>query len=341
MRQGPVERALVGSRELEEAGFEGIGDAPEERPPPRRRVPGVAALPRARLGCEQVQHHGGHERPREEVAGEHREDDGHRQRREQRPAYSGEEQDRHEDDTDRQGRDERRRRDLRRSVEDGLPQRLAQVQLAVIVLDFDRRVVHEDADGQRQPTQRHHVEGLVQDLEHDDRGQDRQRDRCDDDQCAPPGAKEQQDHQPRQATGDQSFVDHPGDGRPDEDALVEQEVHLEARRQARQDLRHQLARLAHDRQGRGAAVAQDGQQGRVAPVAPHQVRLGIEPVVHERDISDVHRGPIHVADGDLVQVIQDLRAAVDRDVVLAHPDLRRAGGQDDVLSQDRVAHVLR
>src|SRR2546430_7832329 len=45
--------------------------------------------------------------------------------------------------------------------------------------------------------------------------------------------------------------------RPDEDALVEQEVDLEARGQAGQNLRHQLARLVHDRQSRGAAVAQD------------------------------------------------------------------------------------
>jgi len=62
---------------------------------------------------------------------------------------------------------------------------------------------------------------------------------------------------------------------------------------------HQLPRLIHNRQGRVAAVAQDGQQDGVAPVASDEVRLGIEPVVDEGDISDVHRGPVRVPDGIL------------------------------------------
>ena len=136
-------------------------------------------------------------------------------------------------------------------------------------------------------------------------------------------------------------MQYAGDGGPDEDALVEQEVDLEARRQAGQNLGHQLARLVHDRQGRRAAVAQDRQQRGVAPVAADKVRLGTEPVVNERDIADVHHGPIRVADGNVVQLIQKLRAAVGRDVVLAGPDLRGAGRQDDVLSQNRVGDILR
>ena len=79
----------------------------------------------------------------------------------------------------------------------------------------------------------------------------------------------------------------------------------------------------------------------MAPVAPHQVRLRLEPVVDKRDITDIHRCPIHVADGDVVQFVQDLRAAIHRDVVLAHSYLRRAGRQDDVLINDRIADVLR
>jgi len=49
---------------------------------------------RPRFGRQQIQHHGRDERPREEVAGEHREDDGHPERREQRPTHSAEEHDR-------------------------------------------------------------------------------------------------------------------------------------------------------------------------------------------------------------------------------------------------------
>ncbi len=200
---------------------------------------GVAAV-RPRFGRQQIQHHRRDERPREEIAGEHREDDGHPQRREQRPPHPPEKHDRHEHDADRQGRDERGRRHLRRPVEDGLPQGLAQVHLAMVVLDLDGSVVHQDAHRQRHPAQRHHVEGLVQDLEHDDGGQDRQGDRRDDDQGAPPGPQEQQDHERGQAARDRPFADDPGDGRAHEDALVEQEVDLEARRQAGQNLGHQL-----------------------------------------------------------------------------------------------------
>ena len=139
-----------------------------------------------------------------------------------------------------------------------MPEWLAQVHVAMVVLDLHGGIVHQDAHGQRHSAQRHHVERLVQDVEHEDGGQDRQRDRRDDDQGAPPGSQEQQDHQPRQAAGDHPFVEDSRDGRPHEDALVKQEVDLEARRQAGQDLGHQLARLGHHRQRRGAAIAQDG-----------------------------------------------------------------------------------
>ena len=55
--------------------------------------------------------------------------------------------------------------------------RLAHVEVAVDVLDLDRRVVDQDADRQRQPAERHDVDRLPQRAQHDDRAQDRQRDR--------------------------------------------------------------------------------------------------------------------------------------------------------------------
>ena len=79
----------------------------------------------------------------------------------------------------------------------------------------------------------------------------------------------------------------------------------------------------------------------MAPVTPDEVRLRTEPVVDEGDVLHMDHGSIHVPNGDIVQVIEDLRAAVDRDVVFAHPDFRRACGQDDVLSEDRIGDVLR
>ena len=333
VRQRPVQDSLVAGREPPEAGLEAVGDTSEERRPLRRVMACLPALSCARLRRQQIQHHGGHERAREEIAGEHGEDDGHRQRREQRAPHTAQEEDRHEHDADRQRRDERGRGHLGRAVEDGPPQRFAELHLTVIVLDFDGGVVHEDADGQRHPAQRHHVQRLVQDLEHDDRGQDRERDRRDDDQRAPPRPQEQQDHHRGEAGRDGPLADDARDGRPNEHALIEQEVDL-------QDLGHQRARAAHHRQRRRAAAAEDRQQHRVAAVAADEVRLGIEPVVDEGDVRHGQQGAVQVADGDLVQVVQDFGAAVDGDVVLTRSDLGRAGRQDDVLGQDRIRHVL-
>ena len=73
-----------------------------------------------------------------------------------------EEHHRDEHDADRQRRDERRPGDLHGPVEDRLPQRLAQAEVAVDVFDLHRRVVDQDADRQRQAAERHHVERVAQ-----------------------------------------------------------------------------------------------------------------------------------------------------------------------------------
>ena len=54
----------------------------------------MTRLPAFSCAClrrQEVQHHGRDERAREEIAGEHGEDDGHRQRSEQRPADTAQE----------------------------------------------------------------------------------------------------------------------------------------------------------------------------------------------------------------------------------------------------------
>ena len=104
----------------------------------------------------------GHERAREEVRRQHREDDRQRERREQILRRAGEEHDRHEDDADAQRRDERGHGDLLRAVEDRPLRRLALCQVAVDVLDLDRGVVDQDADRERQAAQRHHVQRLAE-----------------------------------------------------------------------------------------------------------------------------------------------------------------------------------
>ena len=106
-----------------------------------------------------------HERARQEVRREHREDDGEREREEEEPRGPGEKHDREEDDADRERRRERRERDLARAVEDRDEDLLALAPVAVDVLDLDGGVVDEHPDDEREPAERHQVEGLPGELE--------------------------------------------------------------------------------------------------------------------------------------------------------------------------------
>ena len=106
-------------------------------------------------------HHGGHQSSRQEVGHHHRE--GHRQRqgREQEFRRAGQQQHRHEHDADGQRGNERGQRDLLGAIENGARQRLRHPHVAVDVFDFDRGVVHQDADRQRHAAQRHDVDGVA------------------------------------------------------------------------------------------------------------------------------------------------------------------------------------
>ena len=145
--QPPVERAGIGGLEPLEAAVEALVKGPE----PAARGGRMPRLMEVGLGGEQVVHHRGHHGAREEVAGEHREHDGERERHEEIPGDAANEDDRHEDDADAQRRDERGRGDLLCAVENGAGDRLPHGEVAVRVLDLDGRVVHQDADGERQP----------------------------------------------------------------------------------------------------------------------------------------------------------------------------------------------
>ncbi len=62
---------------------------------------------------------------------------------------------------------------------------------------FHRGVVHQNSDRQRQPAQRHDVDGLAQRAQHQDRGENRKRNGNRDDQRAAPASQEHQDHDRR------------------------------------------------------------------------------------------------------------------------------------------------
>ena len=85
--------------------------------------------------------------------------------------------------------------DLGRAVERRLQRRLAHVQVADDVLQHHDRVVHDEADRQRQGQQRQVVERVAEQVHDPERGDDRHRQREARDDRRPDVPEEQEDHQ--------------------------------------------------------------------------------------------------------------------------------------------------
>jgi len=98
--------------------------------------------------------------------------------------------------------------------------------VAVDVLELDGGVVDQDADGERQAAQGHQVHRLTEDGKADERHENRERNRRDDDERAAPAPEKQENHHRGKTRGDRTLLEHADDRRPNEDGLVEQQIHL-------------------------------------------------------------------------------------------------------------------
>jgi hypothetical protein len=76
----------------------------------------------------------------------------------------------------------------------------------VNVFDLHRGVVHQNAHGQGEPSERHEVDGLTQGAEHGKGGQDRKGDGKGDDEGTPPRAKKEQNHYGCEQRCNQAFL---------------------------------------------------------------------------------------------------------------------------------------
>ena len=292
-------------------------------------------------GAQQVLRERRHQRPREEVRGQHREHHRFGERHEQVPRDTRQHEHRHEHDADGECRDQRRDGDLPRAFQDRLVERLAGFEVLADVLDGDRGVVHQDAHRERKAAQGHDVDRLAQRRQCDEGGQDRQRDRHGDDERSAPAAEEEQDHQGREAAREDRFVHDPVHRCTHEHRLVHRRADLEIGRQAVLHPRQFLFHALHDVERRGRAVLQDVHQHRALTVVAHDVRLRLEAVVHLRDIAHVDGPGARRADREVVQLGDGLRTAVQSDVVFELTDLRGTRGQDEVLRIDGVDHIER
>src|SRR5467141_2185484 len=114
------------------------------------------------------------------------------------------------------------------------------------VLDGDRRIVHQDADSQRQTPKSHDVDGFSQGAEENDRSQNGKRNRNSDNQRAAPTSKKQENHGSSQAGGDEGLAQNAGNGATDEDRLVSEEPNLKVWRKRRLDTWQQLLDCCDD-----------------------------------------------------------------------------------------------
>ncbi len=168
--------AVVPVAQFFEVVFEGDLEADERVAACLRLVHAIVFVPLQQVLC-----HGGDDGSREEVGGQHREDDCLGQGHEEISSDAAEEEHRDKHDADGEGRDESRNGDLRGASEDGVFYLFAFFKVAVDVLDFDGCVVHQDADGQREAAEGHDVDGFTERRQHQQRTDDGQRDRHSDD----------------------------------------------------------------------------------------------------------------------------------------------------------------
>ena len=155
------------------------------------------------------------------IGGEQRKHDGERHGREQKPADSVEKDDREKDDGGGECCGQDGEGHFAPAFFRGLLGRLAHLKMAEDVFKHHDRVVDQAREGQRQASQHHGVDGCahcVQDDESRQRGE--WNGQHDGNRCAH-AAEEDEDHDRGEKHADSALAAQVGDGRLDEDGLVE------------------------------------------------------------------------------------------------------------------------
>ena len=279
---------------------------------------------------------------RQSVGRQHRKHDGKSERREQVLGRSVEEHHRGEHAADGKRRNQRRHRDFGGAVQRRLGKRHALFGPQTMgVLDGHGRIVDQYADRQRKAAERHGVQRFAEKVQHDERRQDRQRDRNHHDQRRAPRTQEDQDHQRGEAGRDGAFAQHAVDRVRHEHRLIEQLVDLESGRRGGADRLQRLLHAVDDRQRRGIAVLDDAEQDRAVAVLAHDVLLHQRSVADLRHVLQEDGGAVDELDRHHVEVVDRRRCRVGSYRILGVSDLRRSRRQRQVLGIDRIHDVER
>src|SRR5207302_1207276 len=99
--------------------------------------------------------------------------------------------------------------------------------VTIDVLNLDCCVIHQNADGQRESTQRHDIDRLSESTENNNGRQNSQRDRGCNNQGAAPAAQERENHESGQTRGNQCLSDHSADRATNKNRLIAQQSYLQ------------------------------------------------------------------------------------------------------------------
>jgi len=324
-----AERARVAVTQPQEAGVE----APEESR--KQRGTNGRSAERARfrgtVRLEEPRAVGRHERHREDVRGRHREGDGQCQGPEQEASDSAEEDDRHEHDTGRDGRDQDRHRDLACALERSPGRRLAHREVALDVLDHHDGVVDQPPDRERDAAERHEVERFARGVEAEERDPDRQRDCEAHDDRRAERAEEEQDHERGQAGAEHALLLDRPDRPPDQHGLIHRQGQIDALGQLGQDVLERGLDAVDHGERVGARLPVDRQVDLSLAVHPHDVGLDLRAVPGLPDVAQEHRRVADHLDRHGVEIFDLRHHCIGDDLEIEVAELGIAGRDEDVL----------
>ncbi|OIQ68485.1 hypothetical protein GALL_499220 [mine drainage metagenome] len=212
--------------------------------------------------------------------------------------------------------------------------------MIVDVLNRDRSVIDQDADGKRQTAQRHDVDGLAEQGQRGQREQNGERNFSEDNDRRAPAAEEHQNHDADQYCRQHGLADNTKDRSFDEDGLIAHGFQVEARGQTFLDAGQQRFDPVDDVERRRRSGLEDGHQHRARAIDADDVGLRRRSLVDMGNVMHVDDRVVDFLDRQFVDLVEQGGTGVEGHVPVELADLLVAGRQDQVLRRNGVDDVL-
>ncbi len=302
---------------------------------------GVVAVP-GPVRLEPVSAAGRHQRPREDVGGDHRKRHGHRHWHEQESPQPGRHHQRRKHQERAERRDQLGHRHLAGAQERRLMCGRPQPQVPVRVLEADDRAIDHRADRQCHPRQRHHVDRLPREVQATAARHDRNRQRHDRDRRHPQLAQKEQDHQRAQNRPQHPFLHQRLDRLPHVDRLVHDRLQGDSRfRQLFFEPLQRVFQGLHHLERAGPELPVNRNINFPPAVDAHDVRLNVIRIPGGRDVFQIHSPAVFIAERNIPHVPDGLIHRIGIEHVVEVADLGIAAGQKHVGGIECVHDVQR